>query len=51
MELTINYLIKHPEVVEVVRQGLASLLGVTKEEEEAIIKSFHEIKIWSYYWN
>lgn len=50
MELTINYLTKHPEVIKMVQQGLASLVGVTKEEEKAIIQSFKEIKVSSYYW-
>nr|WP_203364641.1 competence pheromone ComX [Bacillus sp. REN10] len=41
----------NPEVLETVKQGMASLVGVTKEEEQAIIQSFNEISISSYYWN
>ncbi|KKB33124.1 competence pheromone ComX [Bacillus thermotolerans] len=51
MEMVIQYLIEHPEVVEVVKEGMASLLGVTQEEEQAIIQSFNDIKIYSYYWH
>lgn len=50
MELTVNYLTKHPEVVKMVKQGMVSLLGVSKEEEKAIIQSFNEIEVESYYW-
>lgn len=50
MEATIHYLTKYPEVIELVKQEMASLVGVTKEEEQAIIKSFDETKRSSYYW-
>ncbi|WP_100330153.1 competence pheromone ComX [Bacillus xiapuensis] len=50
MEATIHYLTKYPEVIELVKQEMASLVGVTKEEEQAIIKSFDETKLQSYFW-
>lgn len=51
MELTVNYLVKNPEVIELVKKGMASLVGVTKEEEQAIINSFDENSTRSYHWN
>ncbi len=50
MEAMIHYLTKNPDIVGMVKQGMVSLLGVTKEEEKAIIQSFDEINVHLFYW-
>ena len=38
MQATIQYLSQHPDLMEKVKEGKASLLGVSKKESEAIIE-------------
>lgn len=50
MELAIYNLINNPDILEKVKEKKASLLGVTREEEEAIVESFGKVRISAYYW-
>jgi competence protein ComX len=50
MEYVIKFLIDNPDILQKVKEGTASLLRVTEEEKDAIIASFSEIKLYSYFW-
>lgn len=38
MQATIQYLSQHPDLMDKVKEGKASLLGVSKQESEAIVE-------------
>ncbi|MFE4712813.1 competence pheromone ComX [Paenibacillus sp. NPDC056722] len=46
----VSYLKCNPEVIELVRKGDASLIGVSREQESAIISSFSKEYTSSYFW-
>ncbi|MBU7591438.1 competence pheromone ComX [Metabacillus halosaccharovorans] len=50
MDIIINYLIENPDILEKVKNGTASLLGVTEDEKSAILTSFNDLNLQSYFW-
>ncbi|WP_081707585.1 competence pheromone ComX [Bacillus massiliigorillae] len=50
MELAIYNLINNPDILEKVKEKKASLLGVTREQEAAIVESLNKVRISAYYW-
>jgi len=41
---------KNPDLLEKIKQKKVSLIGVTKEEEQAIIESLGATNIRAYWW-
>ncbi|MEH6944671.1 competence pheromone ComX [Bacillus sp. JJ722] len=50
MELAIYNLINNPDILEKVKEKKASLLGVTREEQDAIVESLGKVRINAYFW-
>ncbi|GKU76398.1 hypothetical protein L3i20_v207950 [Paenibacillus sp. L3-i20] len=46
----IKYLQKNKEVISKVKEGKASLIGISREEEKVILDSFDGERTKSYYW-
>ena len=50
MELAVYNLINNPDLLEKVKEKEASLLGVTREQEKAIVESLSKVRVTKYYW-
>jgi len=50
MSKVFNYLASNPEVVSKLKSGEASLVSVSKEEQEAIVAAFEKEDVRGYYW-
>ncbi|MRI65891.1 competence pheromone ComX [Gracilibacillus thailandensis] len=50
MEELVIYLLNNPEIIQQVKDGNASLIGVEKEEVHSIIKEVDELITPNYYW-
>ncbi|TDQ36103.1 competence pheromone ComX [Aureibacillus halotolerans] len=42
MQTMVHYLMEKPEVLEQVKRGTVSLIGITEEEKAAVIQAFTE---------
>lgn len=49
MQEAVLFLSKNPEILEKVKEGTASLIGVTHEELKAIIDSIGQTEFFSYW--
>lgn len=50
MEELVIYLLNNPEIIQLVKDGKASLIGVDKEEVSSIIKEVDGLITPNYYW-